>query len=130
MARPRARGPEWAVVQALSWDDRVRRRRPDQDVSASRTEPKGNESRIDRGTAASPGGGTLENVRGRIEAFERAAVRPVPGAQRIDLRRQDPAGSVERLARRSPPTERRLCRRNSSWGEVSEGAPKGEARPI
>ena len=40
---------------------------------------------------------TLENLRSRLEAFERAAVRPVPGAQRIDLRRQDPAGSVERL---------------------------------
>jgi RNA-directed DNA polymerase len=42
---------------------------------------------------------TLGNVRARLENFERAAVRPVRSgrAQRIDLRRQDTAGSVERL---------------------------------
>ncbi len=42
---------------------------------------------------------TLGNVRTRLETFERVAVRPMRGgmARRIDLRRQDPAESVEQL---------------------------------
>jgi len=42
---------------------------------------------------------TLNNVRVRLETFERVAARPRVGgtAQHIDLRRQDQAGSVERL---------------------------------
>jgi len=42
---------------------------------------------------------TLGNLRGRLQQFEREAVRPAlgPFAQRIDLRRQDAAGSVDRL---------------------------------
>src|SRR5262245_66197908 len=42
---------------------------------------------------------TLGNVRAQLDTFERAAVRLMRGgrARRIDLRRQDPAGSVERL---------------------------------
>ncbi len=42
---------------------------------------------------------TLGNVRTRLETFERVAVQPMRGgmARRIDLRRQDKAGSVEQL---------------------------------
>jgi hypothetical protein len=42
---------------------------------------------------------TLGNLRTRLETFERTAVRPMWGgrARRIDLRRQDAAGSVARL---------------------------------
>src|SRR5437899_12957703 len=42
---------------------------------------------------------TLGNLRMRLETFERTAVRPMwdGQARRIDLRRQDAAGSVMRL---------------------------------
>jgi RNA-directed DNA polymerase len=40
---------------------------------------------------------TLESLRRRLEGFQGVAIRPAPGAQRIDLRREDPAGRVERL---------------------------------
>lgn len=42
---------------------------------------------------------TLGNLRARLEVFEHVAVQPVQNrmAQRIDLQRQDKAGSVERL---------------------------------
>ena len=61
---------------------------------------------------------TLGNLRERLRQFERAAVRPARGAlaDRIDLRRQDAAGSVDRL-RAAVASYSGHLRHGSAWRE-------------